>query len=279
MSDRYAVFGNPVGHSLSPRIHALFAAATGEALTYEAVEIPLGGFSAAARAFFASGGGGLNVTVPFKEEALRFTDRLTERARRAGAVNTLARQGDGAVLGDNTDGAGFLRDLTENLGWPVAGRRVLLLGAGGAARGVLAPLLAAGPAELVVANRTAARARALAAAFADLGPVEGVGWEALAGRRFDLVIQATSAGLTGALPPLPEGLLSPGAHCYDLRYGAAAVPFLRWAATQGAAAAADGLGMLVEQAAESFALWRGVRPSTGPVLQALRRELSEKLAQ
>lgn len=272
MTDRYAVFGNPVAHSRSPDIHARFAAATGQDLVYHRQLVPLDGFAAAARDFFAAGGQGLNVTVPFKEEAFAFAETLSPRARRAGAVNTLALR-DGGVLGDNTDGVGLVRDIRVNLGWTVAAQRVLVLGAGGAVRGVLAPLLAEGPARLVIANRTVARAVELATAFADLGSIVGGGFDELHGQAFDLVINATSASLAGHLPPLPEGLLAPGARCYDMMYGSEPTVFLGWASNRGAMVS-DGLGMLVEQAAEAFLLWRGIRPETAPVVAWLRASLT-----
>lgn len=272
MADRYAVFGNPIAHSKSPRIHALFAQQTGQDLTYEALLAPLDGFAAVVRDFVAAGGRGANVTVPFKEEAFRLAARLTPRARAAGAVNTLAFGVDG-MLGDNTDGAGLVRDLTANLGAAIAGRRVLLLGAGGAARGAVLPLLEQKPAELFIANRTADKAAALATELAPLAPdgavhPQGGGFDALAGRGFDLVINATSAGLTAQALPLPAGVFAPGSLAYDMLYGRE-TPFMAQARAAGARVA-DGLGMLVEQAAEAFALWRGLRPDTAPVLAALR---------
>lgn len=275
MTDRYAVFGNPVAHSRSPSIHAAFAAQTGQDLRYDRQLVAPGGFAAAAAEFFSTGGRGLNVTVPFKEDAFRFADRRTIRAERARAVNTLMIGDDGAVLGDNTDGAGLLRDLTANLRWPIAGRRTLVLGAGGAARGVLGPLLEQRPALLWIANRTAGKAVELARAFADLGPTTGSGFAELASAApFDVVVNATSASLAGELPPLPDALLAPGANAYDMMYGAEPTLFMTWAQRRGAGAVADGLGMLVEQAAESFFLWRGVRPDTAPVIAAVRRELA-----
>ncbi|MFZ5653816.1 MAG: shikimate dehydrogenase [Pseudomonadota bacterium] len=274
MTDRYVLFGNPVAHSPSPRVHAAFAAQTGQDLSYDRLLVPLGEFAAAAGAFFAGGGRGANVTLPFKEDAYRFATRLSARARRAAAVNTLALEPDGGVLGDNTDGVGLVRDLTLNLGWSIAGRRVLILGAGGAARGALGPLLEQRPALVRIANRTAEKAVRLAAEFAALGAIAGSGFAELrAEAPFDLVINATSAGLAGETPPLPAGVLA-GGNAYDMMYGAAPTPFLRRAGQQGAAALADGLGMLVEQAAESFALWRGVRPQTAPVIAALRAALA-----
>ncbi|HNE16944.1 MAG TPA: shikimate dehydrogenase [Rhodocyclaceae bacterium] len=273
--DRYAVIGNPIAHSKSPRIHALFAAQTAQALSYEALLGPLGAFAATVDAFRAAGGRGLNVTVPFKLDAFTYATRRTPRAEAAGAVNTLAF-GPDEVLGDNTDGAGLLRDITVNLGCPLTERRVLLLGAGGAARGSLLPLLLTEPARLVVANRSSAKAVALAAEFARLPScavavkLEGCGFADLAGAQFDVVINATSASLGDAAPDLPDGLYAPASLAYDMMYGKGDTPFLAAARAQGAGRLADGLGMLVEQAAESFALWRGVRPDTAPVLAALR---------
>lgn len=271
--DRYAVFGNPIKHSKSPAIHALFAEQFGEPLRYRAVRVDLGQFERAARNFFESGGAGLNVTVPFKHDAFLFADELSPPAKRAGAVNTLTRR-DGVIHGDNTDGVGLIRDMVANLGWRLAGQRILLLGAGGAARGVIEPLLREGPAELLVANRTEQRATQLAADFATLGPVEGGGLQCIASRQFELVVNATSAGLSGEMPDLPGTLLTERSCCYDMVYGAQPTPFMRWAARHAAWAVADGLGMLVEQAAESFYIWRGRRPRTGPVIHQLRDSMA-----
>jgi shikimate dehydrogenase len=262
VGDRYAVIGNPVAHSKSPWIHAEFARLTGQPLTYGLIEAPPEGFVAAVQAFRAAGGRGLNVTLPFKEEAFRLAATTSERARVARAVNTLLL--DGEVSGDNTDGVGLVRDLA-NLEVDPAGKRVLLMGAGGAAQGVAGALLEAGVAELRIANRTAARAQALAAR---LPGVKGGGYESLPAA-FDIVINATSAGLQGAAPRLAAGVLRPGVLAYDMVYGRD-TPFLAAARAAGARAC-DGLGMLVEQAAESFFLWRGVRPVTAPVLERLRR--------
>lgn len=273
MTDRYAVFGNPIAHSRSPDIHARFAAATGQSIRYDRQLVELGHFDQAAREFLAQGGKGMNVTVPFKEDAFGFADQLTERAEMAGAVNTLALREDGSVLGDNTDGAGLVRDITANLRWPLLGKRVLLLGAGGAVRGVLEPILAAQPLSVTIANRTRQKAVDLAQVFAARGQVRGCGFDELDGS-FDLLINGTSASLAGELPPLPNDLLAPGACCYDMMYGREPTVFMSWAAEQGAAAVADGLGMLVEQAAESFFLWRGVRPETGSVIEWLREMLN-----
>jgi len=273
MSDLYAVFGNPIAHSKSPAIHAVFAASTGQDLVYEARLAPVDGFAAAVAAFVAAGGKGANVTVPFKEDAFRLATSLSERAARAGAVNTLAFTGN-EIFGDNTDGAGLVRDITVNLGCSLADKRILLLGAGGASRGVIAPLLAERPAVLAIANRTAEKAAALAAAFADVAPAEGGDFGRYTGRSFDVVINATSASLSGDSLPLPAGLFATGSLAYDMMYGKGETPFLRLAREQGAARCADGLGMLVEQAAEAFFVWRGMRPATGPLLAELRAGLA-----
>ena len=262
MSDRYAVIGNPVAHSKSPTIHAEFARATGENIEYGLIEAPLDGFAREVERFRAAGGKGLNVTLPFKQEACRLSARLSERARIARAVNTM-RFADS--FGDNTDGVGLVRDISDNLQYNLKGRSVLVLGAGGAAQGVVGALLEAGAARLAVANRTLSRARALAERFPG---ISGCGYEALAGERFDIVINATSAGLVGTAPALPEGLLGRSVLAYDMVYGRD-TPFLA-AARRAGARACDGLGMLVEQAAESFFIWRGVRPDTRPVLAKLR---------
>jgi len=271
VTDRYVVIGNPVAHSKSPRIHALFAAAAGQDMSYDTLLAPLDGFAAAVHAFAATGGRGANVTVPFKEEAFRLATHLTDRARAAGAVNTLSFSG-AELRGDNTDGTGLVRDLKANLGVAIAGRRVLLLGAGGAARGVILPLLAEHPAQLTIANRTTDKALALARTFAGC---TGCGLDELAGREFDLVINATSTGLSGGVPhaghSIPPRLTfawAPGAFAYDMMYGRDS-DFLRQAAAAGARSA-DGLGMLVEQAAEAFLVWRGIRPATDEVLAELR---------
>ncbi len=269
-TDRYAVIGNPIAHSKSPLIHGLFAEQTGQAMSYERILAPLDGFRDAVMRFRAEGGRGMNVTVPFKLEAFALAHTLSERAARAGAVNTLIFHADGVIEGDNTDGAGLVRDLLRQ-GAKIAGARVLLLGAGGAVRGVLAPLLAERPARLVIANRTAGKAAQLALDFTDLGTITGCGFDALAGLSFDLVINGTSASLSGELPPLPDGLLAPGAVAYDMAYGSEPTPFQRWAEAHGAKLALDGLGMLAEQAAESFLRWRGMRPDTAPVRVALRK--------
>ena len=265
--DRYVVIGNPIAHSLSPEIHARFAAATGESMEYGRLLVPREHFARDARAFFASGGKGANVTLPFKEEALRFAASASDRARLAGAANFLARRGD-RVEADNTDGAGLVNDLAR-LGVALRDATILLVGAGGAARGVIAPLLAQAPAALHLANRTAAKAEALAAHFSGLGAVLSHALEAIPDSEYDVVINATSTSVHGEALALPAHVLRPGVFAYDMAYGPAARAFVALAEARGARAA-DGLGMLVEQAAESFALWRGKRPDAAPVLAALR---------
>lgn len=271
--DRYAVIGNPIDHSKSPEIHTYFAEQTCQQLTYEKVLVDIGAFEERVTEFFLKGGKGLNITVPFKEEAFRFAGSLTARARLAGAVNTLALQFDGSVLGDTTDGAGLVADLQAH-GWSLKNKKILLLGAGGAVRGVTQALLEQQPAALVIANRTTAKAQALAELFQSLGPVCASSFAELEGQHFDLVINGTSASLAGDLPPLPQSLIHSNCAVYDMMYGAEFTPFLRWAQDQGAEQLADGLGMLVEQAAESFALWRGIHPEVKPVKEALRLSLA-----
>ena len=269
--DLYGVMGNPITHSKSPRIHRLFAQQTDQRLEYTAIHVDLGGLAQAVGNFDASGGKGLNITVPFKQEAWALVDTRSARAERAGAVNTIKFEND-QRYGDNTDGVGLVNDLTLNHRLDLQGQRILLMGAGGAARGVLAPLLECQPAQLVIVNRTPDKAVEMAAAFADLGKLQGCGYHELEGQQFDLVINATAASLQGELPPLPDMLLGKAVVCYDMMYGNV-TPFMQWAQTHGAVRVLDGLGMLVEQAAESFYLWRGVRPQTAPVIALLRSEL------
>ena len=268
-ADQYGVVGHPVAHSLSPFIHGWFARATSQEMSYRLFDVAAESFRDWTRGFFVQGGRGLNVTLPHKMAAAEFAEDLTPRAIQAAAVNTLVARPDG-ILGDNTDGAGLVRDLCDNQGLVVTRRRLLILGAGGATRGLLGPLLGLSPAEVVIANRTVERAAQLAAAFADLGPVLGVGFDELDGKAFDLVVNATSASLSGEIPPIPPGTISPETVCYDLAYGKSATAFVEWAEQQGCLRALQGLGMLVEQAAESFRLWRGVRPNTTEVLAALK---------
>ena len=270
MDALHAVFGHPVAHSLSPRIHAAFGRQAGVALRYEAIDAEPAGFAAALAAFAARGGSGANVTLPLKEAAFALCTDASARARRAGAVNTLVRHADGQWHGDNTDGSGLVRDLTERHGLDLRERRTLLLGAGGAARGVAPALLDAGIGELTIANRTGTRADALADALGDPARVHVRYLDDLAAQgEFDLVVNATSAARGGALPALPMALVGPRSAAVDLSYGEAAIPFLAWARAAGAQAAIDGLGMLVEQAAESFLLWHWVRPDTDAVYAEL----------
>jgi shikimate dehydrogenase len=266
MTDRYAVIGNPVAHSKSPWIHAEFARATRQDIEYLRIEAPLDGFVRTVEEFRSANGSGANVTLPFKEAAYRYCDELSPGARLAEAVNTLAFAPTG-TRGENTDGSGLLRDLTVNLGFSIRDRVILVLGAGGAARGLLGPLAGAGATQIVIANRTVAKAQALAQRFS-ASTVEACGFDALAGRDFDLVINATSAGMDGYAPPIPTSVFRKGALAYELVYGRE-TPFLALARGCGAAIA-DGTGMLVEQAADSFFLWRGIRPQTAPVIAALR---------
>jgi shikimate dehydrogenase len=267
------VFGNPIKHSRSPFIHAAFAAQYDLRLEYRALRVELGDFQRAVRAFFEAGGSGLNVTVPFKEEAAALAAQLTPRASRAGAVNTLWCV-DGVLHGDTTDGVGLVRDMVANLGWRVQGARVLIVGAGGAVRGVLEPLLRELPASIHIVNRTLERAETLAREFGNLGTISTGGYHNLEGRQFDLVINASSAGLSGEAPVLPSGSLAERCCCYDLLYGAEPTAFMRWAAHNAAWAVSDGLGMLVEQAAEAFYVWHRKRPETQPVIHQLRGVLA-----
>ena len=273
MTDRYAVVGNPVAHSKSPEIHAAFARQAGQDIDYSRLLAPLDGFRATVESFRVAGGKGVNVTLPFKLEAFDLADDVSQRAKDAEAANYL-RFDDGRIRADNTDGVGLTRDIVQNQGFPIAGKRVLLLGAGGAAQGVLAPLLEHGPNILTIANRTVEKALRLAETFRHK-PVSGTSvlcglrFGELAGHHFDLVINATSMSLQGELPPLPADAFAPGALAYDMMYGKKPTPFLAFAASHGAKTS-DGLGMLVEQAAESFLLWRGLRPETAPVIALLR---------
>ena len=270
--DQYVVIGNPVAHSKSPAIHAQFAAQTGESIAYERLAAPLDDFAACVQHFMQSGGRGANVTVPFKLEAFALATQLTPRAQAAGAVNTLSFE-DGRIVGDNTDGVGLVRDIVHNAGVVLEGRRILLLGAGGAARGVVMPLLAGRPQQLVVANRTFARAQELVQSFpAAASVLKAAAFDDLSGQ-FDVIINATSASLSADLPAVPATLFGPQVFVYDMMYAATPTVFMQWAAQHGARVR-DGLGMLVEQAAESFFVWRGARPDTAPVYAALRAQLA-----
>jgi shikimate dehydrogenase len=266
--------GNPVAHSKSPRIHQAFAIQTSQTLRYEAILVPADGFAYAVHVFRQAGGKGLNVTVPFKEEAWRLATVRTARAELAGAVNTLSFSRSGEIHGDNTDGTGLLRDLEHNH-VELATRRILILGAGGAVRGVIGPLMERYPSSIVIANRTLERAETLIRQFSQFSQLSACSLEDLPGLgSFDLIINATSSGLHGELPALPDGLIHPQSCCYDMVYGDAEPVFVKWAKQHGAHVALDGLGMLVEQAAEAFYVWRGVRPDTIPVIAMLRGQLA-----
>jgi shikimate dehydrogenase len=269
--DRYAVVGYPISHSFSPFIHGVFAKQTDQNIAYGRMEIAPDNFVAEVAAFFAAGGKGLNVTIPHKQTACLAARFRTPRAEIAGAVNTLALQADG-IWGDNTDGAGLVTDLTRNLGLDLQGTRILLLGAGGAARGVLGPLLGAAPEYFEIANRDSNKATELAKEFANLGELRGCGFDAITSEgTFDLILNATSASLQDTIPPIPPSVIGPTTLCYDMAYGKGDTAFTRWAKNAGAGRAETGWGMLVEQAAESFFLWRGVRPDTKPVLEAVKK--------
>ncbi|RZA35131.1 MAG: shikimate dehydrogenase [Lysobacteraceae bacterium] len=267
-TDKYCVIGNPIAHSKSPEIHPVYARQTGQDLVYERCLAPLDGFAATVQRLVAEGYRGANVTLPFKIEAVQACTRLEERARAAGAVNTLVFA-DGEIIGDNTDGPGLVADITRNAGVAIRGKRLLLLGAGGAARGALLPLIGQGPREIVIANRTVATAEALARDFQPYGvPIGATGFADIEGS-FDIVINASSSSLAGELPPLPAGVFGPGSLALDMMYGSQPTVFMDFA-SQAGAATRDGLGMLIEQAAEAFAIWRGVRPDTAEVFRKMR---------
>jgi shikimate dehydrogenase len=272
MTDQYAVIGNPIGHTKSPLIHGLFAQETQQDMSYTAIEgplIPQGAFEETVNAFRAAGGKGMNVTAPFKLKAFAMADDRSERAQLAGAANAL-RFEDGRIVAENFDGVGLVRDIEVNLDLPMAGKRVLVLGAGGAMRGALLPFLAARPVELVIANRNVTKAEALVAQVGARASLLACGYGDLAAmRRFDLVVNATSASLTGELPPVPPNVFDPKGAAYELAYGKGLTPFLRLARNAGVLGIADGVGMLVEQAAEAFAWWRGIRPETRSVIDQL----------
>ena len=268
--DNYCVIGNPVTHSKSPLIHAAFAKQTGQKIHYQKIQVEQGEFLSALDDFQKQGGNGLNITIPFKEEAWRAADVLTDSANQAGAVNTMWFDKNGKRHGDNTDGRGLIIDLRANHNVRITGAEILILGAGGAVRGILGPLLDKKPAHVVIVNRTISRAEQLVALFSNRGVVAGCDYDYLPGQKFNLVINGTSASLQGTVPPLPGDLLFPEACCYDLMYSDSDTPFVSWARSHNAAKSLDGFGMLVEQAAESFFVWRGIRPQTRPVIETLR---------
>ena len=274
--DNYAVMGNPVAHSKSPQIHAAFAEQSNQIIFYQAIQVDDGKFQAVVKEFQAQGGKGLNITVPFKGEAWEVSEGRSNRAERALAVNTISFDDAGKIIGDNTDGIGLIRDLTINQGIAIKDKDILILGAGGAVRGILDPLLDEHPDRVVIANRTVIRAEKLVDIFSDHGDISACGFDELAGSSFDIVINGTSASLQGEVPSLPDGLLNDNACCYDMMYSMSDTPFVSWAKAHGASKATDGLGMLVEQAAESFFIWRGVRPETGSVIKLLGRVKSEE---
>ncbi len=274
MTSIYAVFGNPIAHSQSPNIHRQFCEQTGENMSYTKQMVVEDGFKAAADEFFKKGGDGLNITMPCKLAAFHYAEELTARARSAGAVNTLLVGERGQIIGDNTDGVGMVNDML-NLGWSFEGKNVLILGAGGAVRGVLEPVLGQPLKTLTIANRTMSKAQQLALDFKTFGPVIATSYKELEGQKFDIVINATSTSLTGGFPPLPQGLLADNACCYDMTYSPEPTTFVQWAEENGAYKAVDGLGMLVGQAAESFFAWRHLRPEVVPVINQLRRSMKE----
>jgi shikimate dehydrogenase len=269
--DNYCVMGNPVEHSKSPQIHTAFAEQTRQNIFYQAIQVDDGKFKAVIKKFQAQGGKGLNITVPFKGDAWQVSESRSGRAERAQAVNTIRFNDAGRIIGDNTDGVGLIRDLTINHDVSIKDKDVLILGAGGAVRGILDPLFDEYPGEVIISNRTVSRAEELVDIFSDRGDISACGYDELAGSSFDIIINGTSASLQGEVPPLPENLLNDNACCYDMMYSTSDTPFVSWAKAHSASKAFDGLGMLVEQAAESFYIWRGVRPETGQVIDALRK--------
>ncbi len=272
--DRYAVFGNPIAHSKSPQIHTLFAEQTKQTIQYTAELAEPGQFDSAVKSFINNGGKGLNITVPFKEDAWRYATKLSERAQRAGAVNTLKVELDGSLSGDTTDGTGLVCDLVTNHHIQIKNKDVLIIGAGGAVRGVIEALLAEQPASLLITNRTKQKAIQLADVFSDLGTINGCGLDEINERDFDIVINGTSASLKGDLPALPDSIFRGNSCSYDMMYSAQPTPFMQWSNENGASQVFDGLGMLVEQAAEAFFIWRGVKPKTASVIQTIRKQLT-----
>jgi len=270
--DKYAVFGHPISHSKSPRIHQLFAEQTRQNLSYTSQDVPADQFISSVEQFFTLGGKGLNCTIPLKELAWQYADRLSDRARLSQAVNTLALETDGKIFGENTDGIGLVKDLTVNHQIKLSGCRVLILGAGGATRGILPSLFEQQPEQIIIANRTPEKATQLANEFKPLGNISSNEFAKLAHLKFDLIINATSASLSGQLPPLPDKLLAENGSCYDLAYSNQVTAFVAWGQSQHAHKSVDGLGMLVEQAAEAFQLWRGIHPETVDIIRLLNNE-------
>ena len=270
--DQYAVFGHPINHSKSPRIHQLFAQQTEQNLVYKAQDVPAESFNQSIDTFFTQGGKGINCTVPLKELAYQRADSLSERAQFSKAVNTLVLQEDGTLYGDNTDGIGLVTDLTDNHSITLLNSRILILGAGGASRGIIEPLIKKSPSCLIIANRTVEKAITLSDEFSQLGDISGCGYDELKEKKFDLILNATSASLTGKIPKITENILAKNACCYDLAYSNQQTAFVKWGFTHGAKKNLDGLGMLIEQAAEAFFIWRGVRPKTSAVIELLNSE-------
>ncbi|MDH5217693.1 MAG: shikimate dehydrogenase [Gammaproteobacteria bacterium] len=270
--EKYAVMGNPINHSKSPMIHGLFAQQTGQDIKYDAILAPVDGFVAAVRSFKKQDGRGLNITVPFKQEAWQLVDKRSAHAQRAGAVNTISFAKDGVLIGDNTDGVGIVRDITQNKNTALEGKRILILGAGGAVRGIIEPILEQKPQHILIANRTVSKAQELVELFSTNGNIAACGFDQIPEESFDIIINGTSASLHGELPPLPPQIAKQ-AFCYDMMYGKVETIFMKWAQENGASMVSDGLGMLVEQAAESFFIWRGLRANTRPVIEAVRRSL------
>ena len=269
--DNYCVMGNPVAHSKSPQIHTAFAEQTRQNIFYQAIFVDDGKFKEAIKEFQERGGKGLNITVPFKGDAWEMADYKSSKAERALAVNTISFNVEGKIIGDNTDGVGLIRDLTINQKLSIKNKHILILGAGGAVRGILDPLLDEKPDRVAIANRTVIRAEKLADIFSDRGDVSACGYDELLNSSFDIIINGTSASLQGDVPPLPESILNENTCCYDMMYSAIDTPFVAWAKAHGSGKALDGLGMLVEQAAESFFIWRGVRPETSNIIQSLNK--------
>lgn len=271
--DKYAVFGNPVNHSKSPLLQTMFADETGESISYTAQLIEVDKFEQSVSNFFKQGGKGLNITVPFKERAFTFADTLTTRAQTAGAVNTLYLNNKNEIIGDNTDGVGLLNDMTNNLNWKISNKDLLIVGAGGAVRGILEPIISAKPSSITLVNRTLEKAETLANSFSSLFSLNALSFDQLKDKSFDIIINATSASLSGNLPPLPNSILNKHTCCYDLMYSTTKTSFISWAETNGCQFTSDGLGMLVCQGAESFYIWRGVKPSTKKVIFSLRHNI------